>query len=80
MNEDLQNRFSTSLRNHYNILQYEETNESVNNTYQNFVVAHKETAEMLVPQKERVNRKVSWENETMIEKMKELKKLAQMKC
>ena len=55
MNEDLQNQFSTSLRNHYNILQYEETNESVNNTYENFVEAHKERAEMLIPLKEKVN-------------------------
>ena len=32
-NEDLQNQFSTSLRNRYNILQHEDTNESVNNAY-----------------------------------------------
>ena len=44
-NEDLQNQCSFSFRNHYNILQYEDTNKSVNNTYQNFVKAHKETAE-----------------------------------
>ena len=63
-NEDLQNQFSTSLRNRYNILQHEDTNESVNTAYQNFVKAHKETAEMLTPQKEKVKRKVSWQNKT----------------
>ena len=78
-NEDLQNQFSTSLRNRYNILQYEETHESANNAYQNFVKAHKETAEMLIPQKEKVKRKVPREKETIIEKRKQLKKLAQMK-
>ena len=78
-NEDLQNQFSTSLRNRYNILQYEETHESANNAYQNFVKAHKETADMLIPQKEKVKRKVPREKETIIEKRKQLKKLAQMK-
>ena len=78
-NEDLQNQFSTSLRNRYNILQHEEINESANNVYQNFVKAHKETADMLIPQKEKVKRKVPRENETIIEKRKQLKKLAQMK-
>ena len=34
------------------ILQHEDTNESANNTYQNFVKTHKETAEMPIPQKE----------------------------
>ena len=48
-NEDLQNHFSTSLRNRYNILQHEDTNESANSAYQNFVRAHKETADMLIP-------------------------------
>ena len=48
-NEDLQNHFSTSLRNRYNILQHEDTNESANSAYQNFVKAHKETADMLIP-------------------------------
>ena len=67
-NEDLQNQFSTSLRNRYNILQHEDTNESANNAYQNFVKGPKETAEMLIPQKEKVKRKVSWENEIIIEK------------
>ena len=57
-NEDLQNHFSTSLRNRYNILQHEDTNESANSAYQNFVKAHKETADMLIPQKEKVKRKV----------------------
>ena len=57
-NEDLQNQFSTSLRNRYNILQHEDTSESTNNAYQNFVKAHKETADMLIPQKEKVKRKV----------------------
>ena len=51
-NEDLQNQFSTSLRNRYNILQHEDTNESANNAYQNFVKTHKETAEMPIPQEE----------------------------
>ena len=51
-NEDLQNQFSTSLRNRYKILQHEDTNESANNAYQNFVKTHKETAEMPIPQKE----------------------------
>ena len=62
-NEDPQNRFSTSLRNRYNILQHEDTKESANSAYQNFVKAHKETAEMLIPQKEKVKQKVPWENE-----------------
>ena len=78
-NEDLQNRFSTSLRNRYNILQHEDTKESANSAYQNFVKAHKETAEMLIPQKEKVKQKVPWENEITIEIRKQLKKLARMK-
>ena len=69
-NEDLQNQFSTSLRNRYKILQHEDTNESANNAYQNFVKTHKETAEMLIPQKEKVKRKVPWENDIIIEKRK----------
>ena len=77
--EDPQNLFSTSLRNRYNILQQEDTNESANNAYQNFVKAHKETADMLIPQEEKVKSKVPWENETIIEKRKQLKKLAEMK-
>ena len=67
-NEDLQNQFSTSLRNCNNVLQLEDTNESANNTYQNFVKAHKETTEMLIPQKKKVKQKVTWENEIKIEK------------
>ena len=78
-NEGLQNQFSTSLRNRYNILQHEDTNESANNTYQNFVKAHKETAEILIPQKEKIKRKVSWENEIITEKRQQTKKLARMK-
>ena len=54
-------------------------NEPANNAYQNFVKAHKETAEMLIPQKEKVKRKVPWENKIIIGKRKQLKKLAQMK-
>ena len=77
-NKDLQNQFSTSLRNCYNVLQLEDTNECANNTYQNFVKAHKETTEMLIPQKKKVKRKVPWESKIIIEKRK-LKKLAQMK-
>ena len=57
-NEDLQNQFSTSLRNRYNTLQQEDTNESANNAYQNFAKAHKETADILIPQKEKVKGKV----------------------
>ena len=34
---------------------------------------------MLIPQKEKVKRKVPWENKIIIEKRKELKKLAEMK-
>ena len=64
--EDLQNQFSSSVRNRYNILQHEDTNESVNNAYQNFVKAHNETAEMLVRQKEKVKRNVPWKNEIII--------------
>ena len=52
------------------ILQHEDTNESANNAYQNFVKTHKETAEMLIPQKEKVKRKVPWENDIIIEKRK----------
>ena len=78
-NEDLQNQFSTSLKNRYNIVQQEDTNESPNNAYQNFAKAHKETAKMLIPQKEKLKRKVPWENEIIIEKRKQLKKLAQLK-
>ena len=52
---------------------------SANNAYQKFVKAHKETAEMLIPQKEKVKRKVPWENEIIIEKTKQLKMLAKMK-
>ena len=74
-NEDLQNLFSTSLRNRYNIVQQEDTNESANNAYQNFVKAHKETTDMLIPQEEKVKRKVPWENEIIIEKRKQLKNL-----
>ena len=78
-NEDLQNQFSTLLRNRYNILQQEDSNENANNAYQNFFKANKETAEMLILQKEKVKREVPWENEIVIEKRKQLKKLAQMK-
>ena len=53
-NEDLKNQFSTSLRNRYNILQHEDTNELSNKAYQNFIKAYKKTAEMLIPQKEKV--------------------------
>ena len=65
--------------NHYNILQQEDTNESANNAYQNFAKAHKKAAEILIPQKEKVKRKVPWENEIIIEKRKQLKKLPQIK-
>ena len=34
---------------------------------------------MPIPQKEKVKRKVPWENKIIIEKRKELKKLAEMK-
>ena len=34
---------------------------------------------MLIPLKEKVERKVPWENETITEKRKQLKKLTQMK-
>ena len=34
---------------------------------------------MLIPQEEKVKCKVPWENETIIEKRKQLKKLAEMK-
>ena len=78
-NEDLQNQFSTLLRNRYNILQQEDSNENANNAYQNFFKANKETAEMLILQKEKVKREVPWENEIVIEKRKQLEKLAQMK-
>ena len=54
-------------------------NESANNAYLNFVKAHKETAEMLIPQKEKVKRKLPWENKIIIGKRKQLKKLAQIK-
>ena len=67
-NEDLQNQVGTLLRNCYNILQHEDTNESANNAHQNFAKGPKETAEMMIPQKEKVKRKVSWENEIIIEK------------
>ena len=49
---------STSLRNRYSVHQQEDTNKSANNAYQNFVKAHKETGEMLIPQKEKVKRKI----------------------
>ena len=67
-NEDLQNQFSTLFRNRYNILQHEDTSESANNAYQNFVKAHKETGEMLIPQKEKVKQKLPWGNKIIIEK------------
>ena len=72
-NEDLQKQFSTSLRDRYNILRHEDTNESANNVYQNILKTHKGTAEMLIPLKEKVKRKVPWENETVTEKRKQLK-------
>ena len=78
-NEDLQNQFSTSLRNRYNILQHEDTNGSAKNAYHNFVKPHKETAEMLIPHEEKVKGKVSWEDEIIIEKRKQLKNLDQWK-
>ena len=34
---------------------------------------------MLIPQKKKVKRKVPWENEIIIEKRKQIKKLAKMK-
>ena len=61
------------------MLQHEDNNESANNVYQNVVKVHKETAEMLIPQKEKVKQKLPWENKIIIEKRKQLKKLAEMK-
>ena len=60
--EDLQNQFSSSVRNRYNILQHEDTNESVNNAYQNFVKAHNETAEMLAERKSKTKRAMEKRN------------------
>ena len=77
-NENLQNQFSITLKNRYSILQQENTNESANLSYQSFMQAHKETAELLVPRKEKVKLRIPWENEAIVEKRKKLKKLAQM--
>ena len=61
------------------MLQHEDNNESANNVYQNVVKVHIETAEMLIPQKEKVKQKLPWENKIIIETRKQLKKLAEMK-
>lgn len=80
-NTDLQNQFSITLRNRYNALQmdYDSENINVNDGYQNFIKAHDETAEILLPKKEKVKAKLPWENDVIMEKRKELSHLAQIK-
>ena len=60
-------------------LLHNDTSKSVNNAYQNFIKAHKETAKMLITHKEKAKQKVSWENETIIEKRKNYKSLHKWK-
>ena len=40
-------------------LLHKDTSKSVNNAYQNFIKAHKETAKMLITHKEKAKQKVS---------------------
>ena len=78
-NKDLQNQFSVALRNRYNVLQLENENKSADSAYQNFVKAHDETAQILIPKKEKRKQKAPWENDIIHEKRRELSKLARIK-
>ena len=72
-NEDLQNPFSTSLRNLYNILQHEYTNESANNANQDCQSSQRNSWNA-DPSKRKSKTKSAWKNEIIIEKKKTTKK------
>ena len=73
-NAELQNQYSISLRNRFDILR-DNTN-NVNETYQAFISAHEKSSD-IVPTRPKQKHRVPWENDKVKSKREQLKKIAQ---
>ena len=79
-NADIRNKFTITLQNCFSQLQNEDNdNINPNNTYINFMNAHKQAAEDCIPLKHKTKHKVPWENEIVEQKRECLKMLANLK-
>ena len=79
-NADIRNKFTITLQNRFSQLQNEDNDNIIpNNTYINFMNAHKQAAEDFIPLKHKTKRKVPWENEIVEQKRECLKMLANLK-
>ena len=79
-NADIRNKFTITLQNCFSQLQNEDNdNINPNNTYINFMNAHKPAAEDCIPLKHKTKHKVPWENEIVEQKRECLKMLANLK-
>ena len=79
-NADIRNKFTITLQNRFSQLQNEDNdNINPNNTYINFMNAHKQAAEDCIPLKHKIKHKVPWENEIVEQKRECLKMLANQK-
>jgi exonuclease III len=78
-NDDIQNRYTTTVRNRFDILQLKTDHHTPNSTYDNFVTAHNEAAVDCIPLKPKVKRRVPWETVAVLKQRDQLKSVAKLK-
>ncbi|XP_063587867.1 uncharacterized protein LOC134765253 [Penaeus indicus] len=78
-NTNIQDKYTVTVRNRFQILQTDNNNNDPNETYMNFVKAHKQAAQECIPLKPKRQQKIPWENEEVQHKRKTLKQAAHTK-
>ena len=66
--ENVKNAYSIEVRNRYQALQGLADDDTANTMYKNIMVAHTKSAELHVPLKVKVSKRLPWENDRTIEK------------
>jgi hypothetical protein len=74
--ENIRNRYSIAVRNRFEALQQNDEHPNADSTYNNFVSAHKNAAEIVIPLKPKLKRKIPWETENISKKREYLQKAA----
>lgn len=76
---DIANSFAINLKNRFEALEHENLENSPNTTFDNFTQSCEEAAKQAMPLKNKIKKRVPWENKDIVEKRRSLHKMAEIK-
>jgi len=79
MDNDICSHYTVEVKNRYAALQEQNDTLSPNEEYNNFIIAHQESAKLHIPLKPKVRKRVPWESKDIEEKRDKVREAAQIK-